>query len=228
MPEAAPSRVGSTPAHAVGPDVWECSLHCGDWRVAWASSMPSLQRIPWPVGLAFVLLIGYPVFLNVARATLRGKVISHTLMSVGVLGALLIGQWATAAVVVFFMRVGDYAERFTTERGRQAVKELAALPPQTARVERDDLEADVSVAEVHIGDVVVVRPGESIPVDGDVLSGQATLDQAAITGESLPVEVGPGAHVYAAVSRSWAVYGYGLLGGDRLHCCTRHQAGGRG
>jgi P-type Cu+ transporter len=156
------------------------------------------QRIPWPVGLAFVLLIGYPVFWNVARATLRGKVISHTLMSVGVLGALLIGQWATAAVVVFFMRVGDYAERFTTEQGRKAVKELAALPPQTARVEHDTLEADVPVAEVQIGDVVVVRPGESIPVDGDVLSGQATVDQAAITGESLPFEVGPGAQVYAA------------------------------
>jgi Cd2+/Zn2+-exporting ATPase/Cu+-exporting ATPase len=156
------------------------------------------ERIPWPIGLAFVLLIGYPVFLNVARATLRGKVISHTLMSVGVLGALLIGQWATAAVVVFFMRVGDYAERFTTERGRQAVKELAALPPQTARVERGTLEPDIPVAQVQIGDVVIVRPGESIPVDGDVLSGQATVDQAAITGESLPVEVGPGTHVYAA------------------------------
>src|SRR5258708_28124505 len=111
------------------------------------------------------------------------------------------------------MRVGDYTERFTTERGRRAVKDLASLPPQTARLEQGDLEVDVPVAEVAVGDVVIVRPGESIPVDGDVLSGQATVDQAAITGESLPVEVGPGAHVFAA---SLAHLGSIRLGATRL------------
>lgn len=155
-------------------------------------------RVPWPIGLAIVLLAGFPIFRNVARAALRGKVISHTLMSVGVLAALLVGQWATAVVVVFFMRVGDYAERFTTERGRRALKDLAALAPQTARVERDGREVEVAATDVAVGETVVVRPGEHIPVDGEVLSGQATVDQAAITGEPLPAEVGPGARVFAA------------------------------
>jgi Cd2+/Zn2+-exporting ATPase/Cu+-exporting ATPase len=141
---------------------------------------------------------GYPVFRNVARATLKGQVISHTLMTLGVLAALAVGQWATAAVVVFFMRVGDYAEHFTTERARRAVKDLTALAPQTARVERDGEERQVPVSEVQVGETVVVRPGEKIPVDGLVLSGQATVDQAAITGEAMPVEAGPGARVYAA------------------------------
>ena len=94
------------------------------------------DRVPFPVGLAVVLAFGYPVFRNVVRAALRRQVISHTLMSVGVLAALAVGQWATAAVVVFFMRVGDFAEHFTTERGRRAVKDLMALAPQTARVDR--------------------------------------------------------------------------------------------
>jgi Cd2+/Zn2+-exporting ATPase/Cu+-exporting ATPase len=156
------------------------------------------QGVPWPIWLAVILLGGYPVFRKVVRATLKGQVISHTLMTLGVLAAIAVGEWATAAVVVFFMRVGDYAESFTTERARRAVKDLAAMAPQTARVERDGEENEVPVAEVSVGETVVVRPGEKIPVDGEVFGGHATVDQAAITGESMPVEVGPGAHVYAA------------------------------
>jgi Cu+-exporting ATPase len=156
------------------------------------------RRVPWPLGLAAVLIAGYPVFRNVVRATLKGQVISHTLMTLGVLAAMAVGEWATAAVVVFFMRVGDYAETFTAERARRAVKDLAAMAPQTARVERDGVEREIPIAEVRPGETVVVRPGEKIPVDGEVVGGRATVDQAAITGESMPAEAGPGAKVFAA------------------------------
>ena len=156
------------------------------------------EQVPWPIGVAIVLIGGYPIFRNVIRATLRRQVISHTLMTLGVIAALVVGQWATAAVIVFFMRVGDYAENFTTERARRAVKDLTAMAPQTARVERDGQEVELPIAEVQVGDTVVVRPGEKIPVDGDVIDGQATVDQATITGESMPVEVGSGASVFAA------------------------------
>src|SRR6266545_7457935 len=148
------------------------------------------SRVPWPIGAAIVLVAGYPIFRNVVKASLRGQVISHTLMSIGALAALAVGQWATAVVVVFFMRVGDYTEHFTTERARRAVKNLTTLAPQTARVERGGEEQEVPITEVRPGDTVIVRPGEQIPVDGEVISGQATIDQAAITGESMPVEVG--------------------------------------
>jgi len=155
------------------------------------------RRVPWPLGLGVVLIGGYPVFRNVVHATLKGQVISHTLMTLGVVAALAVGEWATAAVVVFFMRVGEYAESFTTERARRAVKDLTAMAPQTARVERESMEHEVPVTEVQVGETVIVRPGESIPVDGEVIAGHATVDQATITGESMPVEVGPGAKVFA-------------------------------
>jgi cation transport ATPase len=119
-------------------------------------------------------------------------------MTLGVLAALAVGQWSTAAVVVFFMRVGDYAEKMTTEGARRAVKELTALAPQTARVEVLGIEMQLPVAQVKVGDIVIVRPGEKIPVDGDVVTGQATVDQSTLTGESMPVEAGPGARVLAA------------------------------
>lgn len=156
------------------------------------------HRLPWPVWLSIVLIGGYPALRNVLRASLRRQVTAHTLMTLGMMAAVAVGEWATAALVVFFMRLGDFIERFTTERARRAVKDLTAMAPQTARVERNGAEVEIPVGEVHVGDTVVVRPGEKVPVDGVVVSGQATVDQAAVTGESMPVEAGPGTRVFAA------------------------------
>ena len=154
--------------------------------------------IPFPLGVLFVIAGGYPVFINVIRATLKRQIISHTLMTLGVIAALVVGQWVTAALVVVFMRIGDYVENFTTESARRAVKELTALAPQTARVDHMGLEVELPISQVKVGDIVIVRPGEKIPVDGEVVGGQATIDQAAITGESMPVEAASGTHVFAA------------------------------
>lgn len=156
------------------------------------------ERVPFPIGLALVVATGWPIFRNVIWAAFKRQVTSHTLMTIGLLAALAIGEWATAAVIAFFMRMGDYAENFTTESARRAVKDLTALAPQTARVERGGTEQELPIAEVRVGETIIVRPGEKIPVDGEVIAGQATVDQSAITGESMPVEVAPGAHVFAA------------------------------
>ncbi|MDQ7850612.1 MAG: cation-translocating P-type ATPase [Armatimonadota bacterium] len=167
----------------------------------WLGLLEALtRRIPLPLGAAAVLAAGFPVFRNVARAAWRRQVTSHTLMTVGALAALAVGEWASAAVVVFFMRVGDYVERFTTERARRALRTLAAMAPQRARVERGGVEVEIPVEQVRPGDTVIVRPGEQIPVDGEVVGGQATVDQASITGESMPVEAGPGTRVFAATT----------------------------
>ncbi|HUF37582.1 MAG TPA: cation-translocating P-type ATPase [Anaerolineales bacterium] len=155
-------------------------------------------RIPFLVGLAIVLAGGWPVFRNVLRAALKRQITSHTLMTVGAIAALVVGQWVTAAIVVVFMRVGDHVERFTAESTRYALKALTAITPQTARVVRNGAEVVVPVGEVKAGETVIVRPGEKIPVDGEVIAGHATLDQAAITGESMPVEAVTGSRVFAA------------------------------
>jgi Cd2+/Zn2+-exporting ATPase/Cu+-exporting ATPase len=132
------------------------------------------ERVPFLLGLVLVMVSGWPIFRNVTRAALKRQVISHTLMSLGVLAALAVGEWATAAVVVFFMRIGEYAENLTTAGARRAVKDLTALAPQTARVERQGTEQEVPIGEVPIGETVIVRPGEKIPVDGEVVGGQAS------------------------------------------------------
>jgi len=156
------------------------------------------DRIPWYVALGIVLLGGFPVFRKVWRATLQRQIITHTLMTVGVFAALAIGEWATAAIVVFFMRVGDYVEGFTAERSRMALRDLEAMAPQQARVLRKGKEIKLPISEIGVGETIIVRPGEKIPVDGVVIDGRAMVDQSAVTGESMPVDVGPGVSVFAA------------------------------
>lgn len=156
------------------------------------------ELVPFPIGVLIVIAGGLPIYRNVIQATMRRQIISHTLMTIGVIAALVVGEWVTAAIVVIFMRVGDYVENFTTESTRRAVKELTSITPQTARVERNRVEVEIPVQDVLVNEIVIVRPGEKIPVDGEVISGQATIDQSAITGESMPVEMTIGSHVFAA------------------------------
>jgi Cd2+/Zn2+-exporting ATPase/Cu+-exporting ATPase len=157
-----------------------------------------VERIPPWLALAAVLAGGYPIFRNVLRALRNRAVTSHALMTLGILGAIGIRQYAAAAVIVFFMRLADFIEGYTTERSREAIKELLKLAPQTAHVERDGVELELAVDAVRRGDIVFVKPGERIPVDGRVLDGYATVNQAPITGESVPVEKAAGAEVFAA------------------------------
>ena len=158
-----------------------------------------LERVvPWPVGLALALGLGYPVFKKVVIAALGKRVIAHTLMTVGVIAALLAGEWITGVIIVIFMRLGDYVESFTTNKARDSLRELMHEAPQTARVEREGREVEVPIDEVKPGETVIVRPGEKIPVDGVVEDGRATINQAAITGESMPVEATAGQEVFAA------------------------------
>jgi len=165
----------------------------------WLGLLDNLTKfIPFPIGVLLVLIGGAPIFLNVLRAASKKQVISHTLMSVGALAALWVGEWPTAMVVVFFMHIGNYTERLTAEGARRAVKDLAAMAPQTARVEQNDMEKEIPIHEVQLNDVVIVRPGEKIPVDGEVIAGHATVDQASVTGESVPAESGVGSRVFAA------------------------------
>lgn len=165
-------------------------------RLGWFHLLES--RIPWPLWATGTLLAGFPAFRDVARAARRGRVTPHTLMTAGVLATALVGEWSSALVLALFMRIGEEVERLTVEQARRAMRSLLALRPQRARVLRAGEEREVPVEAVQPGEVVVVRPGERIPVDGEVIEGHATVDPSALTGEAMPVEVGPGDRVWAA------------------------------
>lgn len=119
------------------------------------------------------------------------------LMVAAAAGAALIGEWEEGALLLFLFTLSGALESFASDRTRQAISGLAGLRPDTARVQRDGEVVEVSVEDLSIGDVVVVRPGERMPVDGSVVGGSTTVDQSPITGESIPVYKGIGDSVFS-------------------------------
>ena len=147
--------------------------------------------------LAAAVVAGAPVVANAARA-LRLKVVGiDLLVAVAAVGAIAIGNYWEAAAVTFLFAVGHSLEDATLAKTRSALAELVALAPVTATVVRDGAQVEVPAEAVAVGETVVVKHGGRIPVDGVVTAGQAAVDEAAITGESIPVEKGPEAQVFA-------------------------------
>ena len=156
---------------------------------------------PWLFGAA---VVSGGVFVARAGAfSLRAhQVDMNVLMTLAMIGAAAIGQWSEAALVAFLFSFGTVLQVATLERTRRAISGLMRLAPPTATVLRpspdgDELETTVDVADLLVGDVVLVRPGERAAVDGVVLEGTAAADQAPVTGESAPVAKGPGDQVFA-------------------------------
>lgn len=164
-------------------------------RLGWIDRALGLLP-PW-IAVAAVLAGGYPIFLKVLRALRRRQVTAHALMSLGVVAALALGEVVAAALIVFFMRLADFLDGYTTERSRHAIRSLMRLAPETARRLTSEGEEIVPADTLRPGDALRIRPGERIPADGMVTAGAAALDQSAITGESLPQEAGPGRAVFA-------------------------------
>ena len=132
-----------------------------------------------------------------AWMSVRGRTLDiYVLMLVAVAGAVALGQWSEGASVVFLFALAQLLESRAMERARGAIRALMDLAPQTALVTRGGVESVLSVDDVRLGDVVIVRPGEKIPLDGRVTTGTSHVNQAPVTGESLPVEKAPGDDVF--------------------------------
>ena len=144
-----------------------------------------------------VLTGGIPL-LRRAIVAVRGRAIDiNVLMSVAVAGALAIGEWSEGATVVFLFALAQYLESRSMERARHAIRALMDLTPAEALVLRDGKAIPLPVDQVVPGDRLRIRPGEKVPLDGEVVAGESDVNQAPITGESLPVEKRAGDEVFA-------------------------------
>jgi len=140
---------------------------------------------------------GYPIFREAFEALLQRRMTMELSMTIALGAALMIGEFFTALVIVLFVLIAEVLEHMTVSRGRGAIKDLLDFLPRQATVRRAGEAQDVQTSAIREADVVIVKPGGRIPVDGPVLAGHSFVDQATITGESLPVEKTPGARVYA-------------------------------
>jgi Cd2+/Zn2+-exporting ATPase len=147
----------------------------------------------------------FPVRRSVVA--LRSRTLDiNTLMTIAVAGALLLHQWLEAATVVFLFAVAQWLEQQTLERARQAIRALIDLSPREAFVVRNGVATSLPVDEIRVGDNIVVRPGDKVPLDGRVVAGHSDVNEAPLTGESMPVDKGPGDEVFAGT-----INGHGAL-----------------
>ncbi|MEI8140792.1 MAG: cation-translocating P-type ATPase [bacterium] len=149
------------------------------------------------VALAAVLLGGTPRFITGFKDVSRRRITVNVFVTVALAATMAIGEFRPAAIIILIMSVVGALESYALDKTRRSIRALLDLAPQTATVRRNGEEVTMPVAELQVGDQVVVRPGERIAVDGTVVAGASSVNQAPITGESMPVEKLPGSTVFS-------------------------------
>jgi Cd2+/Zn2+-exporting ATPase len=154
----------------------------------------------WVVTLAALVAFaagGYSGLMGAIAEAKVGKLDIDFLMVAAALGAAFIGEWEEGALLLFLFTLSGALEEFAMDRTRRAIEALSQLRPEVALVRRDGTERSISIEEIVVGDLVLVRPGDRLPMDGLVVKGETTIDQSAITGESVPVHKEAGDEVFA-------------------------------
>jgi heavy metal translocating P-type ATPase len=149
------------------------------------------------IGIVATLISGYPIFKEAFENLVERKMTMELSMTIALFAALAIGEFFTALVITAFVLAAEVLERLTVDRGRRAIQNLLDFLPRTATVRRNGHLAEIPSNQLQVADRLLVKPGGYIPVDGFVLDGRSFVEQAAITGEPMPVEKFPGAAVYA-------------------------------
>ncbi|GFM16452.1 MULTISPECIES: heavy metal translocating P-type ATPase [Mycobacteriaceae] len=165
--------------------------------VSWIAGRVGYEGIAHAVELAAVAAGAITFVPDAVRNLRHGRIGVGTLMTIAAIGAVALGQFAEAALLGILFSIAEGLEHYAVSRTRRGLRSLLSLVPPKASVLRDGIETTVAPQDLVIGDVMVIRPGERAATDGTIRAGQTSLDLSAITGESVPVEAGPGSDVFA-------------------------------
>ena len=160
------------------------------WILGWIGLGPTY--LPTAFAIVSLILGGYPILKSAIKALFIPDLNVDTLVSIAAIAATTVGAYREAATVIFIMLLGEFLEHLTVGKARRAIASLIQLSPKTAWVRREDKEIQVPIEKVKAKEVVIVKPGERIPVDGKIISGCGSINQSMLTGESIPVDKGSG------------------------------------
>lgn len=147
--------------------------------------------------LGAIMIGGYSLFKSGIKNLLKLDFDMRALMTVAIIGAAIIGEWSEGAVVVILFAISEVLERYSMDKARDSIRSLMDIAPKEALVRRNGREYSIHVNEIEVGDIMIVKPGEKIAMDGEVVSGFSSVNQAAITGESVPADKSAGDEVFA-------------------------------
>ncbi|QSZ51439.1 cadmium-translocating P-type ATPase [Arthrobacter sp. TS-15] len=165
---------------------------------AWIASLADApQWLTLPLEIAALLVAAWTFVPSTLRRLLKGRIGVGTLMTIAAVGAVALGQYEEAAMLAFLYAISEGLEEYSLAKTRRGLRALLDLVPAEATVLRNGEEVTVDPAVLVLGDRMVVRPGERLATDGRIITGRTSLDTSALTGESVPVEVGPGSEVWA-------------------------------
>ena len=166
-----------------------------------------LPQLPFDAAWAAVVLCGIPIILEAVIGLVTAfDIKADVLVSIALIASLIIGEDFAAGEVAFIMQLGALLEDLTVARARAGIEKLVHLTPQTARRLTGGREEVIPAEQVAVGDVLRVLPGETVPVDGEILTGQTSINQAVMTGESLPVDKGPGDEVSSGTVNQFGAF----------------------
>ena len=163
--------------------------------ISWLGLLKDI--LPFDPALISIVISGTPILLEAAKGLITSfDLKANVLVSIALIASVVIGEYFAAGEIAVIMMIGEILEYRTVRKAQESVKKLIQLTPPVARIRTSEGEKEVSIQEVKTGDIILVKPGESIPVEGVIVKGHTSINQSIITGESMPVDKTAGDEVF--------------------------------
>jgi Cd2+/Zn2+-exporting ATPase len=190
--ESSPAQASDVVQRKKGPDISLIRIGVGSLIFVAGFIFRNLEY-SFLIFIAAYFVLGFEVFIDAARSIVKGKIFDENfLMLIASAGAMAIGEFPEAAGVMLFYSVGEFLQDRAVDRSKRSIKSLLSIKPDYANIHENGVLIQVSPEEVAVGSIILVKPGEKVPLDGEIIEGFSTLDTSALTGEFLPREVEAG------------------------------------